>query len=1110
MLDCAPARSATSWRFALSLAIVLAFLTASATAYAQRPDICGPGADMEIKCVDACIICDIDGFRGRNDNGAAQDEGDFPGVQGTSNAFCTTVNHNIQWIGFMAVTRELNIRLDVSNCEKGDGFSYGLEVGVFEVSNCDLANAIRKNCNTGINNNMSGELVMDDLVPGQFYYLVIDGNFADICDYQVNVTKGSTEIKDINNQGNLVGFDRVCANTPFTYTTQPVESAVYYDWTLDGVPIGTETDLQQTLTFPTNGTYELCVTASNLCARDETCLTINVGDAVTEIPLTGCPGIPVVVDGRTITETSIVTVNLKTEAGCDSTVIYDVTIGGDLSAVIDTTLCVGPDHTIKGVAITTAGDYPFPSKTKEGCDSTTIYRVRLTDVLRGTADTTFCTGGDFEIHGQAITAAGEYDFDLKTRDGCDSIVTYTVVFTDPPQHVVDTLLCAEGPHVILGRTITSAGPQTFSLETPKGCDSVVTYNIAFAETPRRTVDTTICPSITAIIRGQDISAAGTYDFPVSAAVGCDSILTYKVSVAEAPRRTVDTTICPNATATIRGQDISAAGTYDFPVSAAVGCDSILTYNVSVAEAPRRTVDTTICPNATATIYGQAISAAGTYDFPVSAAVGCDSVLTYIVSVSDPILTRLTETICVGKSFEFDGQQLTEAGNYSATYPAKSGCDSTVELTLSIRSCGFAAGATASPTTCAGGSDGTIDAYVVGPAPPYTVFYAREGGSPTAPVAIAADSTPTTFVGLPAGRYLLTFTDRFGFSESTTTEVTAPSPLRVVTRRLADGAFDIRCAGSANGQMRAVASGGTPPYSYRWSTGSTSDLVSDLEAQALEVTVTDANGCTARVGATITEPPRLELDIQAIDQGCDPVAEPGGIRINNIAGGRLGYRLRINGQDLGAPADRYDLPAGTHTITLVDAAACSVDTSFYIDELTVPEVGVDSVWRIDRGERAQLSVATTGEIISYYWTGPTSLSCEDCPSPWVAPERDATYEVTVTNTDGCEARTELLVLVRIDRTLFAPTAISPNGDGVNDGFTVFVVDEGSVIEELQVFDRWGERMFVATDILPGDTATGWDGTFRGQEMDPAVFVYWARVRNSDGETDMVKGDFTLLR
>jgi len=166
--------------------------------------------------------------------------------------------------------------------------------------------------------------------------------------------------------------------------------------------------------------------------------------------------------------------------------------------------------------------------------------------------------------------------------------------------------------------------------------------------------------------------------------------------------------------------------------------------------------------------------------------------------------------------------------------------------------------------------------------------------------------------------------------------------------------------------------------------------------------------------------------------------------------------------------------------------------------------------IDEGDSITLAAIATGDIISFSWEGPPGLSCTDCAAPIVQPDTAVSYTVTVTNADGCTATATARVLVRVSRDLYAPTAISPDGDGNNDAFTIYSSEEGSLIEELRIFDRWGNAVFALQDAAAGDESVGWRGDHRGQQVNPGVFAYWARVVTPNGQSEEIEGDVAVLR
>lgn len=94
-------------------------------------------------------------------------------------------------------------------------------------------------------------------------------------------------------------------------------------------------------------------------------------------------------------------------------------------------------------------------------------------------------------------------------------------------------------------------------------------------------------------------------------------------------------------------------------------------------------------------------------------------------------------------------------------------------------------------------------------------------------------------------------------------------------------------------------------------------------------------------------------------------------------------------------------------------------------------------------------------------------------------------------------------VPVGPTLFAPSAFTPNGDGLNDSFLLF----GVYLAEFHVdiYDRWGELIFSSNDIYEG-----WPGTYKGADCPEGVFVYKAWGTGFDGTRVSKIGTVTLIR
>ncbi len=166
--------------------------------------------------------------------------------------------------------------------------------------------------------------------------------------------------------------------------------------------------------------------------------------------------------------------------------------------------------------------------------------------------------------------------------------------------------------------------------------------------------------------------------------------------------------------------------------------------------------------------------------------------------------------------------------------------------------------------------------------------------------------------------------------------------------------------------------------------------------------------------------------------------------------------------------------------------------------------------IELGDSIRLDPLTNGLNLTWQWSPPDGLSCDDCRRPWARPFETTRYTLTATDENGCDASDEMLLTMLLNRRIFIPTAFSPNGDGINDVFLIFAGGNVARVRSFQLFDRWGEKIFENFNFPPNDPAHGWDGFFKGKPMNPAVFVYKAEVEYVDGEVEVFQGDVSLLR
>jgi gliding motility-associated-like protein len=208
----------------------------------------------------------------------------------------------------------------------------------------------------------------------------------------------------------------------------------------------------------------------------------------------------------------------------------------------------------------------------------------------------------------------------------------------------------------------------------------------------------------------------------------------------------------------------------------------------------------------------------------------------------------------------------------------------------------------------------------------------------------------------------------------------------------------------------------------------------------------------------------------------------------------------------------NLSPGAYELVVRDAYGCTTLENATLSPPTLPELSLPAVLNLQLGDSTQLQPLTNlqpDEILSWQWSPATGLSCTDCPTPWATPLRGTVYTLTISDLSGCEAQAKIQLRVDRTRNVYAPNVFSPNGDNENDRFLIFgkgVVD----VRSLMVFDRWGTQVFGETHFPINDESAGWDGTFRGNLLNPAVFVWVAEIEFVDGAVELFSGDVTLLR
>ncbi len=291
-------------------------------------------------------------------------------------------------------------------------------------------------------------------------------------------------------------------------------------------------------------------------------------------------------------------------------------------------------------------------------------------------------------------------------------------------------------------------------------------------------------------------------------------------------------------------------------------------------------------------------------------------------------------------------------------------------------------------------------------------------------------------------------------------------------------------------------------------------LNNLSPGVYSYTITDDGLCQDFGDIVIDDVEAITAEVTTLDPNC-PKDDNGVIIIDNVSGGQTPYSFSIDGTTFVSSNEFENLSAGNYSISVQDAVGCTIELEANINAQPQILINIDvDQAQFDFGDQITLSYSTDIEptdILSLSWTSPADLSCTDCDNPSLEILQQTLVTLLLTTIDGCTATAEILLTpANPPFDIYTPNVFSPNGDNINDGFTLFTDEnKNAIITSLAIYDRWGELVFIAENIAPNDPSLGWDGTFKGERAASGVYVFVASIQKSNGAIIRRDGDVTLL-
>ncbi len=252
--------------------------------------------------------------------------------------------------------------------------------------------------------------------------------------------------------------------------------------------------------------------------------------------------------------------------------------------------------------------------------------------------------------------------------------------------------------------------------------------------------------------------------------------------------------------------------------------------------------------------------------------------------------------------------------------------------------------------------------------------------------------------------------------------------------------------------------------------------------------------------------------------CPEDGDTGSIEVLPV-GGSGDYEFLVDGElFLNNIID--NITGGDHSLIVVDDNGCEIALNFTIELPAEFNIDITGDKLLSAGDMGQIVAETniaTAAVDSIVWT--QNGVVVDCTSPpdcftfdFTAGETTQEYCATLYYNGECQISDCLILEILPDiPQVYIPNSFSPNGDNVNDTFTIGVSGGIVAVNSFLIYDRWGELVFSAPEVDVSQLENiGWNGTFKGEDLQPGVYVYVISVSTVFSENETYTGDITIIR
>ena len=434
-------------------------------------------------------------------------------------------------------------------------------------------------------------------------------------------------------------------------------------------------------TWTSSGTYQDTIPNAIGC---DSVITINltVNNTTSTLNESDCSSYTSPSGNYTWTSSGTYQDTIPNAAGCDSIITINLSIN-NTSAIINESACDSYTSPSGNYTWTSSGTYQDTIPNAANCDSIITINLTVGFSTNSTINEIACDSYTSPSGNYTWTSSGTYQDTIPNSMNCDSVITINLTINNATTSNINASACDSYISPSGSYTWTSSGTYQDTIPNAVGCDSVITINLTINNSTNLTINESVCDSYTSPSGNYTWTSSGTYQDTIPNTIGCDSVITINLTINNSTNSTLNESTCDSYTSPSGNYTWTSSGTYQDTIPNAIGCDSVITINLTVGFSTNSTINEMGCGTYTSPSGNYTWTSSGTYQDTIPNFMGCDSVITINLTINSATTSEINVNACASYTSPSGNHTWTSSGTYQDIIPNTAGCDSIITVRLYI-------------------------------------------------------------------------------------------------------------------------------------------------------------------------------------------------------------------------------------------------------------------------------------------------------------------------------------------------------------------------------------------------------------------------------------------